>query len=221
VNFITAVQNETKRRKEKNESHKSHFNISHEARLDLIWWRTQLPSRNGTYSMYPYDYSRDEHLYIATDASSTGYGTVFIDRSKPAELGYWLSGKWTEEESILSARLSRDSMPYKELRAIAYAMNAWGSMWKHKNITILCDCQPVVYAIEKNDSRTEMAELLRWMCTLAEQKEFVFRAKHIEGVTNFMPDLLSRGVSDAVFTQTYPSMRRFPSVIIPLTCISH
>jgi hypothetical protein len=53
-------------------------------------------------------------------------------------------GKWTVEEEQLAIRDKRDSMPFKELYALARAAATWGSQRSGRKIMFYTDCQPNV-----------------------------------------------------------------------------
>jgi hypothetical protein len=80
-----------------------------------------------------------------------------------------------------------------ELHGVVTAARLWGHKWKGQRVLFNTDCQPVRDCINKGYSSVpKMCELLRELCTIAVQNDFVARAAHIAGVKNVFPDLLSR-----------------------------
>jgi hypothetical protein len=115
-----------------------------------------------------------------------GYGAVFGS--------HWFACKWTVEEEQLATRDKRDSMPFKELYALARAAATWSSQWSGRKILFYTDCQPNVDAWRKGDSRkTQISDLIRTLLLIASTHNFNMNLVHIPGVENVCADLLSRG----------------------------
>jgi hypothetical protein len=174
--------------------------ISQSVRADVRWWNRFLTTFNGTLSIFPTAFEKGMELghpwLVATDASCSGYGATFGHR--------WLHGMWTEEQEKASRQEDtlRDSMPYKELTAVVIAASTWGHLWTHKNITFKVDCEPVVFAMTKGDSkRPRMMDHLRTLAYLAISHEFNYRIEHIPGHLNVLADPLSRQRIDDFHTQ--------------------
>ena len=77
---------------------------------------------NGISVIPDADWSSAQSLHIYTDACVTGYGAVYEQ--------HWFAAQWTQEQELLASRRRRDSMPFKELYAIAVAACTWGRCWR-------------------------------------------------------------------------------------------
>src|SRR6185437_717602 len=125
-------------------------------------------------------------LSIYTDACIQGYGAVFKT--------HWFACSWTADEERQASRNKRDSMPFKELYALARAAVTWGSAWRGHKILFHCDCKPIVEAWRKGDSRKkEISQLIRILLFIAATHDFKMNIVHIAGVDNVYADMLSRG----------------------------
>jgi hypothetical protein len=153
---------------------------------DLNWWRQFLTKWNGISLIPDCDWTPAHVLDIYTDACVQGYGAVFGT--------HWFSCAWTRDEEELAARDKRDSMPFKELYALTKAAATWSSSWRGRKILFHCDCQPIVDAWRKGDSRKPaISQLIRTLLFLAATNDFNMNIIHIPGVDNTCADLLSRG----------------------------
>ena len=186
---------------------KMQFAMSSTVHADLLWWQVHLLKFNGTRSITPtvfITHKEGDNMYIATDACTTGYGAIFGK--------YWLHGTWTDEQdkqsrsndtSSTTTILKRDSMPYKELLSIVIATATWGHLFTGHNMTFNVDCQPIVYALNKGDSRrANIMHLIRIFTSLAIKYNFNYRIIHIAGVLNIYADSLSRSQITTFHTQS-------------------
>jgi hypothetical protein len=153
---------------------------------DLQWWRRFLTEWNGVSLIPDCDWTPAHVLEIYTDACVEGYGAVFGS--------HWFACKWSVEEEKQAARDKRDSMPFKELYALTKAAATWSPQWRGRKILFHCDCQPIVDAWRKGDSRKPaISELIRTLLFIAASNDFNMNIMHIAGVDNTCADLLSRG----------------------------
>jgi hypothetical protein len=154
--------------------------------LDLQWWRRFLSKWNGISIIPDTQWTQADALHIYTDACVAGYGAVFES--------HWFSCTWTVEEEQQAKRDKRDSMPFKELYALAKTAATWGSHWSGRKILFHTDCQPNVDAWRKGDSRKpQISHLIRTLMFIAATHHFNMNLVHIAGVDNVCADLLSRG----------------------------
>ena len=80
-----------------------------------------------------------------------------------------------------------------ELLTIVVALRLWGASLKGQRIRINCDNQVSVRVMTTGRSRDPFLQAcLREICFLAAIHELEIRAVHLAGVTNRLPDLLSR-----------------------------
>jgi hypothetical protein len=182
------------------------FPLSSDFLKDLQWWRQFLTRWNGVSVVPGVDWSPAHTLAIYTDASVAGYGALFGP--------HWFACQWTEQEEELAARDKRDSMPFKELYALANAAATWGPQWKGRKILFHCDCQPNVDAWRRGDSsKPAISNLIRTLLFIAATHEFNMNIIHIPGVKNVYADMLSRGQVQR-FLDSHP--QHDPSPTIPL-----
>jgi hypothetical protein len=170
------------------------YPIANSVLLDIQWWQKHLPTFNYTTSIIPAAFPArklGDPLYICTDACTNGFGAI-CGR-------HWLHGTWSHRHELdsrtndSSERAKRDSMPFKEMLAIVIATATWGHLFRNQNITFLCDCEPVVFALNWGDSkRKNLMALIRLFASLAIQHQFSYQISHIDGVKNVFADALSR-----------------------------
>jgi hypothetical protein len=175
---------------------------------DLNWWRQFLTKWNGVSLIPDCDWTPAHVLHIYTDACVEGFGAVFGT--------HWFACRWTVEEEALAARDKRDSMPFKELYALARAAATWSSYWRGRKILFHCDCQPIVDAWRKGDSRKPaISQLIRTLLFIAASNDFNMNIMHISGVDNTCADLLSRGQVPH-FKEFQPSHDPLATIPLPL-----
>lgn len=192
--FLRRIINYTSVLSSKTDSVLRPFPVAQSILLDIQWWREHLGKFNHTASISPTkfpDRPLGDPLHIATDACTAGYGAVCGP--------HWLHGVWTEEQEQHSRfndrteKAKRDSMPFKELLAILIAVATWGELLRGHNVTFLTDCEPVVSALNKGDSRRPaLMALIRRFSHLAIEFSFHYTVRHISGEKNVFADALSR-----------------------------
>ena len=162
------------------------FPLSIPFQQDVQWWCQFLTKWNGITVIPDTDWTPAHVLTIYTDACVVGYGAMFGS--------HWFSMRWTVEEEQQASRNKRDSMPFKELYALTRAAATWGAMWRGRKILFRSDCEPIVSAWRKGDSKSPpISLLLRTLLFLAASHDFNMNILHIPGVDNVGADLLSRG----------------------------
>jgi len=149
---------------------------------DFRWWKEQLTyfvnNQNGV-SFWKVD-KTDLHFdtEIATDASGYGLGAVWGDES--------LHMLWGERKKVYSIN-------WKELRTVIEAAEKWGDRWVGKQVLIHSDNMTTVSLINQGSSKLpHLMKLVRRMHHLAAINNFEFKAIHIRGKDNILPDHLSR-----------------------------
>lgn len=183
------------------------FPLSDSFHRDVKWWTVFVREWNGKSLIKGNEWhpKAKNCVEIHTDACSTGYGALCNEE--------WFAGKWTAAEEEEARRGERDSMPWKELHVIVRAAATWGGNWRGMHVRLRSDCQPVVDAWQKGDSRCEaQASLLRTLLYLTATHDFTLTILHIPGVDNVHADLLSRGQIAAFLA--LPG-KRSPSPTIP------
>lgn len=80
-----------------------------------------------------------------------------------------------------------------ELLAIVVCLKLWHNKLIGKKVMIFCDNMASVMVLNRGASRNcYMQACLREVCWLAAHSQFEIRARHISGVDNRVPDMLSR-----------------------------
>ena len=91
---------------------------------------------------------------------------------------------------ILDQNLSINCL---ELLAIVVTVKLWGKFWKGKKIVLYTDNENSCRALNTGISRNPfMQSCLREICFIAAIEEFQIKAKAISGISNRLPDYLSR-----------------------------
>jgi hypothetical protein len=178
---------------------------------DVAWWHEFIEQWNGVSFLYDQEWQAAEKLQLFTDSCDTGYGCVCGDD--------WFAGRWTPQQLAIAERQKRISMPFLELHALVSAAATFGHRWARKKILFRCDCQPVVQAIAKGNSRAkESMSLLRHLAFLAAKHNFDFQCQHVEGARNVAADLLSRLGDCPQFRAERPQAAPQPTAIaaVPL-----
>lgn len=184
------------------------FSSHSDMRRDLSWWQHHLLTWNGTTLLYELQWTSSASLQLATDACNTGYGARYGNE--------WFNGQWTDAELTLATRDSRTSMPYLELTALLYAAATWGHTWARKQITFLCDCNPIVQALTSHkSSNPHIQQMERTLIHLAATHNFHYRVQHVPGVDNVLADALSR-FDMQTFRHSLPSANHSPTTRVPL-----
>ena len=111
-------------------------------RLDLHWWLDNLPSWPGISFFYDSSWSSLDSFEV--DASLSGHGCFWFP--------HWYSAPWSSQELTDAFVKKRESLPYLELRAIAYACATFGRSWRGKRILCKSDCITAVHALNKKYS---------------------------------------------------------------------
>ena len=80
-----------------------------------------------------------------------------------------------------------------ELLTIVVALKLWGHLWRALRLTVRCDNEVAVIALNSGRCRNAFINsCLREVCFLAATHEFEIRAVHLPGVLNSEADVLWR-----------------------------
>ncbi len=185
--------------------------LSKEARLDVRWWLDVfLTSAGNRRSIYEPPWVIDSSMELYTDACGTGYGAHFGP--------HWFQGRWTADQLAFALVHKSISMPYLELHALTHAAVVWGHLWRGKKITLRCDAEAAVIAVQAMRSRRDsMSALLRLLYATAARHDFQFRCIHVAGVTNVVADALSRGCTMQELRKVLPTADAQPTPAPPLS----
>ena len=149
------------------------------ARADLEAWHLFMRSFNGK-SMFLNDkWISSDTLKLQTDAAtSTGYAAVFGKK--------WFYGAWSEE-------LGGVSINVMELFPIVVAMELWGKCMANHKILFLSDNTCTVNVVNNTTSKCPaMMRLVRRLVVACLSHNIMFKAKHVPGAQNCLPDAISR-----------------------------
>ncbi len=176
--------------------------LTREARADLEWWHSFLPSWNGVAMFLDPDWTPAEDMELFTDASGTlGYGAYYD--------GSWLRSDWAPHQ--LPPHVS---IQWQELFAILAAAITWGSHWHGRRILFHCDNLAIVQAWTNHSSRNPaLSDLLRRLFLITAHGNFTITMRHLPGKTNELADALSRNQLNRFFSlapQAHPQPTPLP-----------
>eukprot|EP00731_Ephydatia_muelleri_P037700 Em0539g2a len=131
-----------------------HIHLNPEARADLRWWNSFLPSWNGISMFIAPEWKDADSFQLYTDASgSFGFG-AYLD-------GAWFRGDWQPHQQLL-----KRSIQWQELFAIVAGALTWGHFLTGQRIRFHCDNLPIVQAWTNQSSRHPgIMDLLRTLQT--------------------------------------------------------
>ena len=166
-----------------------HISLNAEARADIRWWDSFLPSWNGVAMFLDPEWTAADSLQLYTDASgSLGFGAYFN--------GAWFRGDWQPHQ-----RLPLHSIQWQELFAIVAAASTWGHLWAGLCIHFHCDNLRIVQAWARQSAKhPDLMRLLRTLFLVAAQHSFTIRLSHLPGRLNSIADALSRNNLPLFFT---------------------
>lgn len=173
--------------------------LTHKFLLDLDWWARWAPTFNGEACLIHKNFG--EGPVVSTDSTLSGFGAVYN--------GDWLAGSFVQDVTPLNYQLLDHSHDHWQTFMLPDAPNyninvcefipvylaicRWGHLWCNKQVICLSDNTQTVQMINKGRNSSVLCmyyirEVFWWSvkfnCHLI--------AKHIPGITNTIPDLLSR-----------------------------
>ena len=148
-----------------------HLRLNKDARADILWWQSFLPSWNGTAAFLDTETTEAHDLELFTDASgSLGCGAYFR--------GSWFHYSWQPHHKL-------SSIQWQELFAIVAAALTWGKKWRKKRIRFNSDNQAIVLAWQEKSSKDQQIMcLLRRLFLTAAQHNFTVILCHLPGRHN-------------------------------------
>ena len=155
--------------------------IPSDVHKDLMWWARFLPKYNGVSMMPLQDWCQPDSIF-ASDACLVGCGA-------------WVPGlnQFFHAEFPEHIRSEARHINGLELLTIIVACKVWGRFWKGMRILVQCDNE--VSVVVMNCGRTKdvfLQACLRELEFIVARHKFEIRAIHIPGVSNRLPDALSR-----------------------------
>ena len=138
-----------------------------------------MPEYNGISMMPLVDWSSPDAVF-ASDACLTGCGAFFQ--------GLYFHRRFPDSIKVLDLHINA-----LELLTIVVCLHLWGSKFRGCRLKVYCDNSASVCVLNSGRTRDEFLQAcLREVCFLAGRHEFELRAVHLSGVSNRLPDLLSR-----------------------------
>ena len=109
-----------------------HIRLTADARADIHWWHSFLPSWNGTAKFLDPTPTATADMDLFTDAAGMlGCGAYYK--------GAWFHYAWQPHQAV-------HSIQWKELFAIVAAVLTWGHLWHGRRIRLHCDNEAIVLA---------------------------------------------------------------------------
>ena len=174
--------------------------LCNEALKDIRWWVVFIKIWNGKSLFYDDEWVLSSKLSLATDASNLGMGATF-------ENSWWMV-------PFNSAHL-KFPIAWRELFAIVVACRVWGHALSSKRVMIECDNMAVVYSVNNGTSKNQpIMTLIRDLFFVCSFYSFDVKLKHVAGILNIGPDLLSR-LKLEQFKERFPAADRFSSFVHP------
>ena len=158
---------------DRNQEHK----IPPEARKDIAWWGQCSMAHNGVSLIWLHKNPWVDKV-IATDACLEGYGGTMDAQ--------YFRGRFP-------AHLRGKNIAHLEMLAVLVALKIWGPELTGKYFWIHVDNEAVTAVLNSGKGRDlELQNLLREIAVIAAWHQFIIKAKHISGISNRVPDWLSR-----------------------------
>jgi hypothetical protein len=172
--------------------------LSSESMKDIDWWLSFIKIWNGTSVFLEHNWTLSSVLTFAADASNLGMGAVYLN--------HWWSAPFN------SAHL-KFPIAWRELFAILVECRTWGHAWTSKHILIECDNLAIVHSMNNGTSKNcDIMSLIQDIFFLGSYFCFDVRLKHLPGLLNIGPDLLSR-LKIPEFAATFPAANKDPTPI--------
>ena len=147
------------------------------ARKDIAWWGRFAHTYNGISMIWMHNNPQLDRL-IATDASKTGFGGITGTE--------YFRGKFPKQ-------WKDRNIAELEIRAVIIALKIWAKKVAGQYFWIHVDNEAVAIILNSGASRDEtLQDALREVAMIAAENQFIIKAKHISGVSNRIPDWLSR-----------------------------
>ena len=154
-----------------------HYSIPLEAGRDITWWARCAEQFNGISLIWLHKNPGIDNI-ITTDACMIGYGGTYHNQ--------YFKGKFPKE-------MQHTNIAHLEILAVMVALKIWGSKLHGHYFWIHVDNEAVATVLNTGASRdTVLQNVLREIALLAAKHQFVIKARHIAGISNRIPDWLSR-----------------------------
>lgn len=156
--------------------------INREARQDISVWQRFLADFNGRVLCLPESWENSDTIRMYSDASKHAMAAV-------------LHSSWIQEH--FPSSWDDVNIATKEFLPILLAVKVWAPVLKNRRILFFTDNEAVVYIINNQTTRDKhLMGCVRDFVLTTLVNNILFKAKHIPGVKNVVPDLLSRSQVD-------------------------
>ena len=153
------------------------YPIPVKARKDIAWWGRCAHQYNGVSLIWLHREPEMDSV-IATDACLVGYGGTYRNQYFRARFPEHLRNK---------------NIALLEILAVIVALKIWGKHLGGCYFWIHVDNEAVAAVLNSGASREEsLQNVLREIALIAAQYQFIIKARHISGISNRLPDWLSR-----------------------------
>ena len=148
-----------------------------EARKDIAWWGRFIEEFNGKALMWLHMEPTTDAI-IQTDTCLKGFGGIHGSE--------YFRGRFPKN-------LQQKNIAILEMWAVMVALKIWSHKLKGKYFWVHVDNEAVAIILNTGSSRDpELQDALREIAYIAAQHQFVIKTRHIAGITNRIPDWLSR-----------------------------
>ena len=148
-----------------------------EARKDIAWWARFIQQYNGISLIWLVKEPATDTI-IQTDACLKGYGGIYGKQ--------YFRGRFPRQDQECNIAIL-------EMCAVMVGLKIWAAKLKGKYFWVHIDNEAVATVLNTGSSREpELQNALREIALLAANNEFVLKARYIPGITNRIPDWLSR-----------------------------
>ena len=156
---------------------KDSYSIPAEARKDIAWWGRCAMAHNGISLIWLHKEPEPDSI-IATDACLVGF--------EGTKGNQYFRGKFPKH-------LENSNIAYLEILAVMSALKVWGESLTGLYFWVHVDNEAVASVLNTGGCRNiELQNVLREIALIAAKHQFVIKARHISGISNRVPDWLSR-----------------------------
>ena len=173
--YRTLEQDKSDALKRNRGNYESMMQISENGKLELLWWRDNIPSMNAPILWPP------RTSEISTDASGKiGWGASILGTLP-------IGGAWTQEQADLHINV-------KEMLAILYGLRSFIETLKGQHVRVLCDNTTAVHVVNKmGTSRSSVCnDMAKEIWDFCRENEMFITCAFIPGKENIVADRESR-----------------------------
>ena len=166
----------------------SKIKLTEEARKDIRWWARYMVEFNGVQMII-----NEDPIPLALDQMLDIPYTVCAGDATPLGGGAWHGHEFYCRDFPNQLQDTKVPIHLKEFWIVLVSARLWGSTWTGKTITIFCDNDPVVDAIQNRKPKDpNLLSLLREFLYLVVTLKFFPTVRKIGTKENFLADHISR-----------------------------